>query len=192
MRTLTAPQARCTRLACFGTQLRGAPQRPSSLCPMRAVKLNAFAVLKLASACHVSQNISSKLWGAHRPPPPVRQKPTFTHEVLFQRLPCVRTPLSRTKFTFTASRASEATFHARSSPSTLPVRQKPLSRTDCDPTGTSGKTTWPKPTPNQSPPPWPNVPYPAQEDFLFNEEEYKKPSGGTASIITGITAAVFQ
>ena len=91
----------------------GGSQRPSSLCPMRAVKLNAFAVLKLASACHVSQNISSKLWGAHLPPLPVRQKPLFTHEVLFQRFPCVRSPLSRTKPTFTASRASKPPFHAR-------------------------------------------------------------------------------
>ena len=56
---------------------------------------------------------------------PVRQKPTFTHGVLFQRFPCVRSPFSRTEFSFNASRASEHHFHARSSLSTPPVRQKP-------------------------------------------------------------------
>ena len=108
MRTLTAPQARCTRLACFGTQLRGAPQRPSSLCPMRAVKLNAFAVLKLASACHVSQNIfqalgvtSSSASRASKPHfharsslslPPVRQNTTFTHVLRPDRHSRKKTP----------------------------------------------------------------------------------------------------
>ena len=120
------------------TAAGGAPQRPSSLCPMRAVKLNAFAILKLASACHVSQNISSKHFGGH----------------IFLRFPCVRSHFSRTEFSFNTSRASEATFHARSSLSTLPVRQKLLFTHGLRPERHSReKTTWPKPAPNQSPPP---------------------------------------
>ena len=81
MRTLTAPQARSTRLACFGTQLRRALWKALLAAPddLRAS----------GDAFH------ARSWFLRLP---VRQETLFTHGVGSRAIPCVRRRFSRTEF----------------------------------------------------------------------------------------------
>ena len=70
MRTLTAPQARSTRLACFGTQLRRALWK---------------ALLAASDALRASEDaFYARRWFSRLP---VRQETLFTHGVCSPRLP---------------------------------------------------------------------------------------------------------
>ena len=80
MRTLTAPQARSTRLACFGTQLRRALWK---------------ALLAAPDALRAPEDaLYARSWFSRLP---VRQETLFTHGVAFRAFPCVRRRFSRTE-----------------------------------------------------------------------------------------------